>query len=94
MNRLRSIRALRLRWVAVCSALLVLVAPQAARACAVCFGDPNSDMAKSAVRGVAFMIGVTVFMLLSIASIAGVWIVRANRLQRDIDLDLDTDVPE
>jgi len=59
----------------------LLLAPRTVEACAVCFGDPDSDLAKGAVRGVAFMIMVTAVMLLSIASIAGVWIVRARRLE-------------
>lgn len=70
---------------AIVAGAALLFAPTAARACAVCFGDPNSDMAKGAVRGVAFMIIVTVVMLLSIASIAGMWAVRARRLAASVD---------
>ena len=65
--------------------LIVLATPALASACSVCFGDPNSDLAKGAVRGVAFMIGVTSCVLIGIASVTGVWIVRARRIARSSD---------
>lgn len=64
------------------AAALWLVLPVEALACSVCFGDPDSDMAKGAVSGVLFMIGVISCVLVGIASVAGVWIVRARRLAR------------
>ncbi|MBL4544108.1 MAG: hypothetical protein JKP97_20465 [Rhodobacteraceae bacterium] len=70
---------MRARFSLVVALLLPWIVTAPARACAVCFGDPDSDMAKGAVSGVAFMFVVTGMMLLSIASIAGVWMVRARR---------------
>ncbi len=73
------------RLMATVAALGIVLGPQLAHACSVCFGDPNSDLAKGAVRGVLFMIGVVSFVLIGIASIAGVWIVRARRIQQELD---------
>jgi hypothetical protein len=44
------------------AATLVLALPQLAAACPVCFGNPNSSIAKGASNGVLFMIGVVVFV--------------------------------
>jgi hypothetical protein len=44
------------------AAALVLALPQLAAACPVCFGNPNSSIAKGASNGVLFMIGVVVFV--------------------------------
>lgn len=85
MNRGSGHPAPRECWTGVVALALLLLVPQVARACSVCFGDPNSDLAKGAVRGVAFMIGVVSFVLVGIASIAGVWIVRARRLHGEIE---------
>jgi hypothetical protein len=48
--------------------------------CAVCFGDPDSDLAKGAVRGVLFLAAVIGGLLLSIAGIAVGWSMKARRL--------------
>lgn len=50
-------------------------------ACSVCFGDPNSSMTKGAMMGVFFLLGVVVFVLGVIASVAVVWARRAKKLQ-------------
>ncbi len=60
--------------------LLASAAPDAARACSVCFGDPESQMAISATRGVLVLLGFIGLVLASIATIGGCWIVRAQRL--------------
>jgi len=70
------------RLLAAGAAAIGLVLPVETFACSVCFGDPDSDMAKGAVSGVLFMIGVISCVLVGIASVAGVWIVRARRLAR------------
>jgi len=73
-------------WLPVIALYLYLTA-QPARACSVCYGDPDSDLARGAVQGVIFMIGVVAFVLVSIATVAGVWIARARRLSREIESD-------
>lgn len=49
-------------------------------ACAVCFGNPNSDMVKGAKAGVLVMLVVVYSVVLTILGIAGCWFVRARRL--------------
>jgi hypothetical protein len=87
MNTLKSSYSRRGRAACYAAAVLTWLAPQLARACSVCYGDPDSDMARGAVYGVAFMIGIVAFVLVGIASITGVWIVRARRLARDVDIE-------
>lgn len=50
-------------------------------ACAVCFGDPHSSMTRGAMMGVLFLLGVVIFVLSAIASVAVVWMQRARKLQ-------------
>lgn len=45
------------------AAVLVLLAlPRLAEACAVCFGDPSSQMTKGAEQGVWFLLGIMVLV--------------------------------
>jgi len=53
-----------------------------ARACAVCFGDPESPMVKGAVAGVLVLVGVIAFVLIGVAGTGMYWIHRGNRLAR------------
>lgn len=61
-------------------ALLVPVA--SVRACAVCFGDPDSDMAKGALAGVWVLVSIIGAVLLSIAGMGLFWIQRSRSLTR------------
>jgi len=63
-----------------------LLAANPVMACAVCFGDPDSDMAKSALAGVFFLGAVILGVLVTIASLAVSWSIRARRLQQQTDL--------
>lgn len=49
-------------------------------ACAVCFGDPNSAMAKGATAGILVLLGVIGTLLLSIIGVIVFWSLRAKRL--------------
>ncbi len=49
-------------------------------ACSVCFGDPNSSMTKGAMMGVFFLLGVVLFVLGAIASVAVIWARRGRKL--------------
>jgi len=51
-------------------------------ACAVCFGDPESPMARGVVMGVVVLIGVVGFVLLGVAGTGLFWIQRGRRLAR------------
>ena len=48
-------------------------------ACAVCFGDPNSPMAKGVAAGVLVLVGVISFVLLGVAGTGIFWIHRGRR---------------
>jgi hypothetical protein len=41
---------------------LVVLRADLARACAVCFGDPNSQLTKGAEQGVWFLLGIMVLV--------------------------------
>ena len=56
-----------------------LVGTTPVAACSVCFGDPNSDMAKGVTAGITVLLGVVVTVLLSIIGVMLFWIRRARR---------------
>ena len=58
----------------------LLASPSRALACAVCFGDPESSMAKGAVAGVLVLMGVIAFVLAGVAGTGLFWIQRSRRL--------------
>lgn len=58
-----------------------------ASACSVCFGDPDSAMAKGAAAGVLLLAGVAGFVLASVAGTGLFWIHRARVLRRGIQED-------
>ncbi len=60
--------------------LLFAVAEQA-QACTFCFGDLNSDSARSVKMAILFLLGVVVFVLGMIASVILRCIVRARKIQ-------------
>ena len=64
---------------------LLACSPGRALACATCFGDPDSPMAKGAVMGVIVMIGVISFVLTGIAGTSLFWIHRVRRMNRAAD---------
>ncbi len=68
--------------IAAAAVVLALVAGPAA-ACSVCQGDPDSRMAKGAQAGVVALLAITYGLLAGIATIAGVWVVRARRMRVD-----------
>lgn len=49
-------------------------------ACAVCFGDPDSPMAKGVVAGVIVLVGVVSVVLLGFAGTGLFWAHRSRRL--------------
>ena len=65
-----------------CVAAAVVAAvmlPEMVRACAVCYGNPESDMAKGAAAGVLVLLGIIVFVLAGIAGVTVFWMGRARR---------------
>ncbi|MGB0715556.1 MAG: hypothetical protein ACPGXK_06750 [Phycisphaerae bacterium] len=61
-----------------CLAVAMFVAD--ARACSVCFGDPESKMTLGAVWGVATLVGVVVMVLGGIAGTGLFWIQRSRKI--------------
>lgn len=71
---------LRRHWLMVFAGMLAMwVQPTGATACAVCFGDPNSDMAKGAAAGVLAMVGIIYGVLMCFAGVTVFWIIRMKR---------------
>lgn len=66
-------------WLAL-TGLLIAAAPRATAACAVCFGDPDSDMVRATKIGM-IILGVIVYgILCTFVGIAGFWAFKARRL--------------
>jgi len=57
-------------------------APQAF-ACAVCFGDPNSPMARAALAGAVVLVGVVAAVLTGIGILGFKWMRRESKLAGD-----------
>ena len=69
------------RWTVVASLLSVLIA-EAALACPVCFGDPNSPMVKSANNAILFMLGIVGVIWIGFAALFWSFWKRARDLRR------------
>jgi heme/copper-type cytochrome/quinol oxidase subunit 2 len=66
----------------ICVAAAVVAAvmlPEMVRACAVCYGNPESDMAKGAAAGVLVLMGIIVSVLAGIVGVTVFWMRRARR---------------
>ena len=76
----------RLRRFALVSLALamILVRPECLLACAVCFGDPNSDMVKGANAGILILLGIIVSVLGGIVSVMLFWMRRARLYNRGL----------
>jgi hypothetical protein len=66
--------------------LALLMASQPAWACAVCFGDPNSPMVKSANTAILFLLAVIGSVLGGFASLFLCWGRRARRQDSNLPL--------
>ena len=68
------------------AALLVMgIGTERAMACAVCFGDPSSDMAKGAVAGVLTLLGIISFVLVGVAGTGLYWVRRGRRIAAEAE---------
>ena len=65
---------------AMLSAAVVLWAADAVQACAVCGGDPQSELTRGALSGVIVMVGVTYGLLMGFVALGATWVIRARRL--------------
>ncbi len=75
-------RCLHIRAWTMAACAGVLLAADRANACAVCFGDPDSPMAKGVVAGVFVLIAVVGVVLVAMAGTGLYWISRSRRLVR------------
>ena len=61
---------------------LAMLAPIAAHACPVCFGDPNSPMTKGTSNGVLFLLGIVGFVQLGFVALFFSFWRRARALKK------------
>ena len=75
------------RWCGLLAGVFALVALTTAevQACAVCFGDPNSPLAKGAAAGVLVLVGVISFVLAGVAGTGMFWVHRSRRSARIVE---------
>ncbi len=70
------------RYCACIVALLTTAIGTPALGCAVCFGDPDSLMAKGAFAGVMVLFLIIGFVLTGVAGTAFFWLHRSRRISR------------
>lgn len=63
---------------------LFLMASQTGKACAVCYGDPNSPLVQSANTAVFFMLGIVAVMLSGFGGLFLFWRRNAKRLAQSV----------
>lgn len=68
--------------IAIALFVAMLLAADAASACSVCQGDPDSNMVKAAQGGVVVMVVITYSVLMLFGTLAAVCFVRYRRLVR------------
>jgi hypothetical protein len=69
--------------IAAWSAMILLAAGRPAEACAICFGDPNSPLTKSAEMGVWFLLAVILIVEAGFGVFFFVYLRRRVRAFRD-----------
>jgi hypothetical protein len=62
--------------------LVILALPQIAMACPVCYGDPNSLMAKGMNNAILFLLGVVGFVQIGFVALFWSWWRRARQMRR------------
>lgn len=73
-------RTSRLWFASAATCIGMWIGPGVARACPVCYGDPESEMVRGAVWGVA-VLGVIVYgVVMGMVGIGVTWFVRARKL--------------
>lgn len=70
------------RFLVLLTIVIVLVGGPTANACSVCFGDPNSAMAKGAAMGVWVLGGVISFVLFIVGGTSLFWVRRGRLLSQ------------
>lgn len=70
-------------YLSLTAVVMALTASPSAQACAVCFGNPNSLLVKSANTGIWALMMIIGAVLLAFICLFGFWWSRARRIQRD-----------
>lgn len=79
------------RWGVRLVALALLAGGSSAQACAVCFGDPDSPMAKGVIAGVFVLLGAVAVVLVGVAGTSLFWVRRGRRLSGPTAVDATPD---
>ena len=61
---------------------LILALPQIAMACPVCYGDPNSSMAKGMNNAIIFLLAVVGFVQIGFVALFWSWWRRARQMRQ------------
>ena len=61
---------------------IILSSPRTLFACAVCFGDPNSNLSKGVIAGVLVLLGVVGSVLGGVGAVSFTWFKRAKHLTK------------
>lgn len=85
---LRRVLPERLRTFVCCVTLMLFT--RAANACPVCFGDPDSDMAKGAVAGIIVLGLIAYGTMMGMVGVGVCWFVRARKLASQSELPSDS----
>lgn len=70
----------RVAILSVMVAAAIVAAPSDAWACATCFGNPDSPLAKGALAGVIVLFGFISFVLFGVAGVSVFWFHRSRHL--------------
>ena len=70
----------RVAILSVMVAAAIVAAPSDAWACATCFGNPDSPLAKGALAGVFVLFGFIAFVLVGVAGVSVFWFHRSRHL--------------
>lgn len=74
--------AIRHRTLLMATVLIAAMAAPIAHACPVCFGDPNSPMAKSTSNGILFLLGIVGFVQIGFVALFFSFWRRARALKK------------
>lgn len=80
-------------WAFLLTIVLLRAAEPQVLACSVCFGDPESAMAKGAVMGVLTLGGIIGSVLLMIVGTGAFWLHRSMKLARASNVTNQYDTP-
>lgn len=66
--------------------MIVMLLPDTASACPVCYGDPNSNMTRGAANAVMFLLGIVGFVQIGFVALFVTFWLRAKRRREKFHL--------